>query len=388
MKSCKSCGPVSKTSHCSWKAGKLAKGCELCVKGEKLVLFITGLCSQRCFYCPVSEQKFGSDVVFADEWQVKNPNNPVELIEEAKLIRAKGAGITGGDPLASVDRCCEYIRLLKQNFGKDFHVHLYTPLILVTQEKLAKLFDAGLDEIRFHPNLDDKTLWPRLDLAKKFSWSVGVEIPVIPGYDEKTKALIDFIADKVDFINLNELEMSDTQAHHYNLPKNFIAKDSLSYGVKGSEKLALELVKYSASKGLCAHFCTARLKDKVQVGQRLKRRAETTAKIDEQITKEGTIIRGIIYLKDTIPGINYRKHLQEINKEKMIEKLIETRNKLIAQNIFSSYEICVDEQKFRLVVSAKRLKKSATVIKNLNLCPAIVEEYPTADALEIDVQFI
>ncbi|MEK6823280.1 MAG: radical SAM protein, partial [Nanoarchaeota archaeon] len=139
---------LAKTPYHSWRTGPLAKGCRLCVRGEKLVLFVTGLCAQRCFYCPISEHKFGKDVVYANEWRVEDPAHPRELLEEARLTRASGAGITGGDPLANVDRCCSYIRLLKRTFGKAFHIHLYTPLRLVTKERLAKLAKAGLDEIR------------------------------------------------------------------------------------------------------------------------------------------------------------------------------------------------------------------------------------------------
>ncbi|MEK6849294.1 MAG: radical SAM protein, partial [Nanoarchaeota archaeon] len=174
---------VAPTRWHSWCSGQLSEGCKRCVEGRKLVLFITGMCAQKCWYCPIGENKYGHDVVFANEWKLDNPNDPVELLEEAKLTKATGAGITGGDPLARVDRCVQYITLLKKEFGKDFHIHLYTPLKLVSKENLTKLFKAGLDEIRFHPDLDDKTLWNRIDLAKPFSWTVGLEIPAIPGYE-------------------------------------------------------------------------------------------------------------------------------------------------------------------------------------------------------------
>jgi pyruvate formate-lyase activating enzyme-like uncharacterized protein len=55
-----------------------------------------------------------------------------------------------------------WIRLLKQEFGSDFHIHLYTPLNLVTAERLQQLHEAGLDEIRFHPNLEDDRWWDRV----------------------------------------------------------------------------------------------------------------------------------------------------------------------------------------------------------------------------------
>lgn len=382
MESC-----CEKTEHHSWKTGKLAKGCELCVKGQKLVLFITGICGQKCFYCPVSEKKFGSDVVFANEWKVLNPDNPVELIEEAKLTKATGAGITGGDPLAKVERCCQYIKLLKNEFGKDFHTHLYTPLQLVDEERLKKLSEAELDEIRFHPDLDDKAMWKKIEIARKYAWNVGVEIPAIPGYEDKTKELIDFIFDKVDFINLNELELSDTQASHYNLDK-FSAKNDVSYGVKGSQEMAIKSIEYAHSKNLSAHFCTAKLKDFVQVGERIKRRAENVALPGEKITPEGTIIRGCIYLKELTPGFDYRKKLQETNKEQMMQKLDEVHKSLINARIFSANELRIDDKKFRIIANYKTVKKSAKKIKKLDLCPAIVEEYPTADALELDVRFV
>src|SRR5438128_1551117 len=88
-----------------------------------MVLFVTGLCSFHCFYCPVSDEKMYKDVVFADEKRVTRDE---DVLEEAHAIQATGAGITGGDPLDAVERTCHYIRLLKHEFGRRFHTHLYT----------------------------------------------------------------------------------------------------------------------------------------------------------------------------------------------------------------------------------------------------------------------
>ena len=77
---------MEKTKFCSWKKGPLAKGCELCVKGEKTVLFITGLCNNNCYYCPISDKKKNFDVVYVNEWKTKSKN---DLLTEIKLCKSK-----------------------------------------------------------------------------------------------------------------------------------------------------------------------------------------------------------------------------------------------------------------------------------------------------------
>ncbi len=377
---------IAKTKFYSWCTGPLAKGCELCVKGRKLVLFITGLCGQRCYYCPISEQKYGKDNAFANEWKIDNPDEPVELFKEAELTEARGAGITGGDPLVKVDRCCEYIRLLKNRFGKNFHIHLYTPLKLVTRERLQKLCDAGLDEIRFHPNLDDRSLWPRLELALDFNWVVGVEIPAIPGYEDKTKALIDFAVGKIKFMNLNELELSDTQTSHYKMDR-FEAKDNLSYGVKGSKEMAFDTMQYAEKKGIVAHFCTAKLKDAVQMKNRLKLRARHAGLPFDVHTQEGLLVRGCVYLSNLAPGFGQKEKLRHANAGELIKKLKISCEKITGLGIRPS-DIVIDDKKYRLLMPPNLVREFASKLKKLDLVPAIVEEYPTVDAIETDVELL
>src|SRR3989338_362887 len=99
----------------SYNTGDLPKGCSYCVKGEKLVLFVTGLCLRKCYFCPVSDEKYQKDVVFANELKVRNFK---DILKEAKAMNAKGAGITGGDPLAKLSRTASCIKKLKEKFGK------------------------------------------------------------------------------------------------------------------------------------------------------------------------------------------------------------------------------------------------------------------------------
>ncbi len=389
---------VEETSHHSYRLGSLPKGCKLCVRGEKLVLVITGLCGRDCFYCPLSDEKKNKNVVYANEWNVGYEKGRLEekhlkiIVEEARLCEAKGAGVTGGDPLLVAERAATAIRTLKKEFGKDFHIHLYTMPESITEKKLKLLYDAGLDEIRFHPKVWDDSDWKKILVAKKFDWSIGAEIPAIPGYEKETKKLIDYLAGKVAFININELELADARGSKL-LGMGYTAKEELSYGVAGSEQMALDLMNYVKEKGygLRVHYCTCKLKDAVQMASRIKRRAKNVAYGFDKITSEGMLQRSMIYLKETKPSFAYRKTLKEMDAEQradLMRKLVAARDRLITDAGFSEEEIKIDDFKLRLIAAPKAVKKNIRAIKKMGYYPALVEEYPTHDGLEVDVEFL
>lgn len=381
-----------KTKYYSYKIGRLAKGCQLCVKGEKSVLFITGLCSKHCFFCPISDQKWNKDVIYINEM----PNADFkDVINEIKLCGSKGVGITGGDPLIKIERVVQFIKILKKEFGKNFHIHLYTPLNLVNEKKIRELYKAGLDEIRFHPDLKDKKEWKKIELAKVFNWDIGIEIPVIPGYGVYIKHLVDFIrilnltpGTKISFINLNELEISDTNANNL-VDKGFRAKDDVSYGVKGSEELAFEILNFIRKKKIKidVHYCTTTLKDRIQLAKRIKKRALNIKKKYDILTKEGMLKRGVIYLSEFYPGFGYNDKLMNLNKgvkNKCIKKLNKIKNELIKKYQIPGDLIDIDKKKIRILTSINLIKK----IKIKKIKKAIIIEYPTYDNMIVELEFL
>jgi len=369
-----------KTKYHSYLKGKMPKGCQMCVKGLKEVVFVTGVCSKKpCFFCPISDKKFGKDDVYANEWKVSNLN---DLVKEAKLCSSKGAGLTGGDPLSRLDRTIKIIKLLKKKVGSKFHIHLYTLLNLVNEAAINKLEKAGLDEIRFHPDLDSSKLWGKIAIKTKMV--KGVEIPVIPGKEKQTKKLIDFIKDKVSFLNLNELELSDTNVCKL-YDKGFIAKNKVSYAVRGSEALAKKLLKYCAKTKLNVHYCTVTLKDKVQLINRLKRRAKNVKKEFDYLTKEGTLVRGAIYIPSYTPDLAYSK--LKTNK-KIVSKLKLLRSELMKEFKIPKELIEVDFKKLRLLTNVKVVSELKQELKNKKLYPAIVEELPSYDQFEIECEMV
>ena len=313
--------------------------------------------------------------------------NEEDLVAEAKAMKALGAGITGGDPLMKLDRSVAYIQLLKRRFGQKFHIHLYTSLNLVTREGLQRLQEAGLDEIRFHLDLESKNLWPKLALARQFSWKTGVEVPLVPTKEKMLHELIDFAQAQVDFCNLNELERSDCSQSKLG-DRGFVPKNKLSYGVKGSVELGISLLKYGEQKyQFPIHICTARLKDFVQMGNRIQREAQGVRKKFDVVDAEGLLIRGALYDPELVPGFRYRESLDG-QRERVLARL-ERILPLVQKNLeLAEDDLFLDRQKPRLLLSAAKLKQYRQEARHLGLRAAIVKEYPTADQIEMEVEFL
>lgn len=338
--------------------GRLPRGCVLCEQGAKMVLLVTGKCDKRCFYCPLSTEKRGKDVFFANERRIEQMD---DLLDEAELMDALGTGVTGGDPLMEIGRTVESIRALKKKFGKSHQIHLYTTQ--TDGRKIEKVAKAGLDEIRFHPPLAQ---WGRLEkspykkaimLSKKLGMDVGLELPVIPGREKELIAAIRF-ADEMalDFVNLNELEFSETNWKSLRT-LDFDVKDDVSSGILGSEKLALDLLKLETSVPL--HYCSASFKDGVQLRRRIMRRAKKVVRPHELMTKDGTFLVGVIETDDLCMTAAW------------ILNRFDVPGNLIRSN----------PKKNRLEIAPWVLEEIAG---ELDMPAYIIEEYPTADRLEVE----
>ncbi|MGD1061177.1 MAG: radical SAM protein [Methanomassiliicoccales archaeon] len=334
---------------------RLAKGCVQCRQGEKLVLLVTGECGSGCYYCPISEAKRGRDVVFANEQRVSEEE---DVLAEARAIGAKGTGITGGDPLTHPRRTCSQIKSLKKEFGSGHHVHLYTSTI--DPRAYQSLERCGLDELRIHPQA---RLWGSMERSgleqavKGLRMEVGIEVPAIPGKEKELESLIRF-ADRahLDFVNLNELEFSETNAAALKR-RGFEVKDDVSAAVKGSEELALRLLQLDVKIPL--HYCSSSFKDSVQLRRRIMRRARRTALPSDMVTDDGTLLKGVIETSEIDDAIS------------MLNDEFNVPTELIHR----------DEEKKRLEVAPWVLQK---ISAELPYDSFIVEEYPTADRLEVE----
>ncbi len=178
----------------------LSPGCRICGEGNWSCLFINNRCNADCFYCPAPQDQHAEPST--NNLTFSHPGDYLDYLEKFNF---KGCSISGGEPFLVFDKTIRYIRAIKNRFGSDMYVWLYTNGLLADEPRLAALRDAGLDEIRF----DIAALGYNAEkpaLAARFIPNVTVEIPAVPHhFDRLLKALPLLGKAGVKFLNLHQM---------------------------------------------------------------------------------------------------------------------------------------------------------------------------------------
>jgi len=355
-----------------------AEGCIQCQMGSKLVLFITGNCHWRCDYCPLSETRRDIDHMFANERRCESFD---EVIEEARAMRATGAGITGGDPLMARERTLEGIRRLKAEFGPNFHLHMYTS-IPFRPEWAAEFAEAGLDEIRFHfLDLEAEQYRETIAACSAASIFTGVELPCEPDKESELLELLETLRGfNVDFLNLNELEITVGNIDNMEL-RGFNLSTEITAGAAVSAELAhiLRNRVIAAANGLPdpidaetrdpygyhLKFCTAVYKDAGQLRRRFQRRGEATIAPHETLTEDSTLMFGAVYATEN-------------DQELWIEEIAEQTDLPHRFMLWDS-----DNQRIELP-----LVVAESIAEHVDASVAMVEVTPTFERMEVTVVWL
>lgn len=324
-----------KTRYNSYSLKGMPEGCKRCLKGRKMVLFLTGKCSRNCIYCPLSSLRKNSNKIWANERECKKIK---DVIEETKESNSDSCSITGGDPLLDLRKTLFYAKRLKKEFGKKFHIHIYLSTKLADDEKLRKLSKV-IDEVRFHPEfLSDESKYgadlTKVKLASAY-WKkkdIGLEMPIIP---EKKNEILRFILalrNEISFVNLNELEIGDTNFEY--ISKNY-KLDKEGYTVKDSIKCGKWILKEIEKRNLKikVHLCTAETKNWHQYKNRLKR--HKIMKFGKK-TGDGTVV--YFYTKRKNSEIKKKDYFYDKKKKRYIlnPRMINKIKKL--KNVYRSEE--------------------------------------------------
>jgi hypothetical protein len=339
---------IGKTKFDSYSLNGIPRGCELCVVGRKMVLFITGVCSRNCSYCPLSEKRKNVDKIWANERECKNVS---EVFDEIKKSEAQGMSITGGDPLIRLDRTLEYASAIKKKFGKKFHIHIYLSTKLVNEDNLRKL-SSVIDEVRFHPDIDSNNInleIEKIKFASKF-WpveNIGVEIPLFPDKIDKEIEMLLKLESYISFVNLNELEIGESNLNY--MAKKYKLQEG-GYVVSGSLEGGLKIIEHFKNKKskLKIHLCTANTKNWFQFKNRLKNYEVLPF---GKKTSEGMVIYFVVEDAGQIEKIKNLKGIKFYN----------------------------DVEKKRIIISNKDVRKLMNKFDVFR-----VEEFPTADRIEVE----
>lgn len=369
---------LKKTPYNSYSLNSLPKGCQLCVKGKKSVLFISGVCSRNCFYCSLSQKRKNKDIIWVNEREInpkdKNSSQMQNLIDEIKQSKSKGIGITGGDPLLFLDRTIKLARQLKKHFTEKFHIHIYLPTKKVNKQNLKKL-SKYIDEVRFHPeflikeqnSIERKKDIDKIKLANLF-WkkeNIGIELPILPDQKEQILEFIIKITPYIGFVNLNELEISD--ANFKEIIKNYnISNDT--YTISNSKESGLwileHLNKLKSKLKIKVHLCTANTKNLYQFRNRLKLHKVLPY---GKKTDDGTVIYLAVYLKEN-----------NLKKNNLKENKIPKKIKKLKKYYF-------DKKKNRILLSPQIVPM---LISQNKYKIERVEEFPTYDQIEVEREVI
>jgi len=358
---------VKRTRYGSYLVGDLPEGCRLCTMGAKLVLFVTGLCGRRCFYCPLSPQRKGRDMPYANERPVRRRS---DILEEAHLMDALGTGMTGGDPLAKPSRALRFLSLMKSEFGTEHHVHLYTAHSRVGSAFLASLKRHGLDELRFHATRAHRGSILR---ATGMGITAGVEIPAMPGRVERMKAIAS-MADSVgcSFLNLNELEMCESTAQGFAERGLRLVNDE-SMAVMGSIEAALEVAEFCEDNtSLNVHVCPSRLKDAVQLRNRLGRMARGVKRPYEYIDEDNLLVKTTLSPRVPMSGREMEGLAERLRKDLSINSSL----------------LAYSPRRNRIETLPSLGKRIARLVDAGKIEVALTEEYPTWDRLQTEKRLL
>ncbi len=265
--------------------GSISKGCRICAAGKWSCLFINGKCNAACFFCPSAQKSMDAPITNGIEFsKVK------DYTDYLKRFDFKGAAISGGEPFLSFERSMSFIRKIRRSMGEEFYIWLYTNGMEATREKIKRLSDAGLDEMRFNICAVNYNL----DKVKAAVGNVGtvtVEIPAIPeDYEVLKKTILELEA-----IGANRLNVHQLRCTQYNSSKLVKRGYTFLHGpavtVLESELTALRLLEYAAAEGtgLGVHYCSNVYRRQYQGMAARKLCASYISEDYEDITETGFI---------------------------------------------------------------------------------------------------
>lgn len=290
--------------------GELSPGCMNCGGGTWSCIFINCLCTANCFYCPQDRKNKKDMLPNESGLTFDNPDDYVDYLEKFKF---KGASFSGGEPLLKYEKVLTYTRKIRERFGEEFYIWLYTNGDLVNKEKLKALKEAGLNEIRFDiaaRNYDLKAVKMAIGVID----TVTVEIPAIPeDYEMLKKSLPRMKAIGVAHLNLHQL-FANQYCYKQYIDRRYTFLHQPNIPVLESEMTALRIIKYAVDKniGLPINYCCSIYKHRFQQ-KGYRKRFGSFIKEQYEVSTESEFIRRLAIEDKPVKIKNLWRYLNVIN---------------------------------------------------------------------------
>lgn len=265
--------------------GPLSPGCRLCVAGSWSCLFINASCNARCFYCPTPQDR--RDIPATNNLTFRHPEAYATYL---RRLGFRGASISGGEPLLTLNRTLAFLRAARQALGPRGHLWLYTNGILLTREIAGQLAAAGLDEIRFDIGATGYQC-RQLSAAAGLIPTLSIEIPAVPEALPTLSRLLPTLPGLgVNHLNLHQLRLT----RHNFLPlteRNYTFLHGTRVTVLESELAALEILALVRRNGLPlpVNYCSFVFKNRHQNAAARRRAAQLELRPRESVTAAGFI---------------------------------------------------------------------------------------------------
>ena len=182
--------------------GGISPGCRSCKAGTWDCVFTTMRCNLDCSFC------YSPHAIPRDYSGSLLGSTPGEIAENHARTRITGVSFSGGEPFAEPDSLFEWVAWFTSRYPEKYF-WVYTNGLLADEEKLQRLADLGVHEIRFNlaaTGYDHPTVLDNLAAAVDLFRYVTVEIPAIPEHSARLLSCLAGWSDLgVQFLNLHEL---------------------------------------------------------------------------------------------------------------------------------------------------------------------------------------
>ena len=243
---------------------RFPRGCLSCLLGSGLTAVRkTNRCDAACPFCYDYGVLDAIPPIGEGLWEIGGSRYREEDLPLLLSLQKKPSGVAYVylEPFMEIEK---YYGVIARFHEAGVYQHMYTNGIRATEEKLAALGAAGLDELRFNlgATLASDPVISHMALAKKYIPRVGVETPMTPAMDRALREKKErILATGIDFINCAELHLNEN-----NLPNYW--GENLYFWRMGylsptfSRELTLRLMKTAAEEAwpVAVHDCSNRTK--------------------------------------------------------------------------------------------------------------------------------